>query len=132
MDRKVIEVIFTGAGAHMASFTPDDKSIWVANIGTVTFTEITADLENESFAIGRELYLLEQQEWKDNFTGVQGGGGGALGLNVAAPVCHHYTANGKYAYLTLGPGAGGLVVVDIQSAEPKIVKAFSRDEVKAN
>lgn len=131
-DRKVIKVIATGAGAHMASFTPDDKSIWVANIGAVTFTEITADLANESFAIGRELKLLEQQEWKDNFTGVQGGGGGALGLNVAAPVCHLYTADGKYAYLTLGPGAGGLVVVDIQSAEPKIAKAFSRDEVKAN
>ncbi|WP_373494123.1 YncE family protein [Aquiflexum sp.] len=129
-DRKVIDVIFTGAGAHMASFTPDDKSIWVANIGTVTFNEITADLENEIFALGRELKLLDQQEWKDNFEGVKGGGGGVL--NVSAPVCHHFTANGKYAYLTLGPGAGGLVVVDIQAAEPKIVKAFSRDEVKAN
>ncbi|WP_373520664.1 YncE family protein [Aquiflexum sp.] len=120
-DRKVIKVIFTGAGAHMASFTPDDKSIWVANIGTVTFIEITADLANESFAIGRELNLLEQQEWKDNFEDVR-----------AAPVCHLYTADGKYAYVTLGPGAGGLVVVDIQAPEPKIVKAFSRDEVKAN
>jgi DNA-binding beta-propeller fold protein YncE len=131
-DRKVIEVLNTGAGAHMASFTPDDKSIWVSNIGTVTFTEITADLKSESFAIGRELNFIDNPEWIEKFKDVQGGGGGALGLNVAAPVCHIYTANGAFAYVTLGPGAGGLVVVDILSAEPKIVKAFSRDEVKAN
>jgi DNA-binding beta-propeller fold protein YncE len=131
-DRKVIDVICTGAGAHMASFTPDDQSIWVANIGTVTFTEITADLTSESFAIGRELNLLNDPEWKDKFEGVQGGGGAAVGKNVSAPVCHGYTLDGAFAYLTLGPGAGGLVVVDILSGDPKIVKAFSRDEVKAN
>ncbi len=131
-DRKVIEVICTGAGAHMASFTPDDKSIWVANIGTVTFTEITADLTTETFALGRELDLTEDDEWKGIFKDVEGGGGGAVGMNVSAPVCHAYTQDGAFAYLTLGPGAGGLVVVDILSGEPKIVKAFSRDEVKAN
>ncbi|HSJ68992.1 MAG TPA: hypothetical protein VK921_15010 [Anditalea sp.] len=131
-DKKVIEVIATGAGAHMASFTPDDKSIWVANIGTVTFTEITVDLATESFAIGRELNLLTDPEWIEKFEGVQGGGGGAVGMNVSAPVCHYYTVDGAFAYITLGPGAGGLVVVDILSGEPKIVKAFSRDEVKAN
>ena len=131
-DRKVIKVIATGAGAHMASFTPNDKSIWVANIGTVTFTEITVDLATESFAIGRELNLLTDPEWIDKFSGIQGGGGGALGMNVSAPVCHFYTMDGAFAYLTLGPGAGGLVVVGIASGEPKIVKAFSRDEVKAN
>lgn len=131
-DKKVIEVIATGAGAHMASFTPDDKSIWVANIGTVTFTEITVDLVNEKFAIGRELNLLTDPEWIDKFEGVRGGGGGAVGINVSAPVCHAYTVDGAFAYITLGPGAGGLVVVDILSGEPKIVKAFSRDEVKAN
>jgi DNA-binding beta-propeller fold protein YncE len=131
-DRKVIDVIYTGAGAHMASFTPDDKSIWVANIGTVTFTEITVDLATESFAIGRELNLRTDPEWIAKFTGIQGGGGGAIGINVSAPVCHAYTVDGAFAYITLGPGAGGLVVVDIKSGEPKIVKAFSRDEVKAN
>lgn len=129
-DRKVIDIIPTGAGAHMASFTPDDKSIWVANIGTVTFSEITVDLENESFAKGRELNLMDDPEWQDKFDGVQGGGGGVL--NVSAPVCHEYTVDGAFAYVTLGPGAGGLVVVDILSGEPKIVKAFCRDEVKAN
>ncbi|WP_163378451.1 YncE family protein [Cyclobacterium sp. SYSU L10401] len=131
-DRKVIDVIATGNGAHMASFTPDDRSIWVANIGTVTFTEITVDLENEEFAIGRELNLLDEPKWIENFEGVAGGGGAAVGENVPAPVCHTYTADGAYAYLTLGPGAGGLVVVDILSEVPGIVKAFSRDEVKAN
>jgi len=131
-DKEVLKVIATGAGAHMASFTPDDKSIWVANIGTVTFTEITVDLATESFAIGRELNLLTDPEWIDKFEGIRGGGGGAVGMNVSAPVCHGYTVDGAFAYITLGPGAGGLVVVDILSGEPKIVKAFSRDEVKAN
>jgi len=131
-DKKVLKIIATGAGAHMASFTPDDKSIWVANIGTVTFTEITVDLATESFAIGRELNLLTDPEWIAKFEGIQGGGGGAVGMNVSAPVCHGYTVDGAFAYITLGPGAGGLVVVDILSGEPNIVKAFSRDEVKAN
>jgi DNA-binding beta-propeller fold protein YncE len=131
-DRKVIDVINTGAGAHMATFTPDDKSIWVANIGAVTFTEIAVDLATESFSKGRELNLLEDPEWVEKFENVAGGGGGALGMNVSAPVCHAYTVDGAFAYITLGPGAGGLVVVDIKSGEPKIVKAFSRDEVKAN
>ncbi|HSI76499.1 MAG TPA: hypothetical protein VK957_11400 [Lunatimonas sp.] len=131
-DRKVIDVIATGSGAHMASFTPDDKSIWVANIGTVTFTEITVNLATESFAIGRELNLLTDPEWIAKFEGIEGGGGGAFGISVSAPVCHAYTVDGAFAYITLGPGAGGLVVVDILSGEPKIVKAFSRDEVKAN
>jgi DNA-binding beta-propeller fold protein YncE len=131
-DRQVLDIIETGAGAHMAAFTPDDRSIWVANIGTVTFTEITVDLETESFAIGRELDLTNEPAWQAEFENVQGGGGGAVGLNVPAPVCHQYTTDGKFAYLTLGPGAGGLIVVDIASSEPGIAKVFPREEVKAN
>jgi DNA-binding beta-propeller fold protein YncE len=131
-DRQVLDIIETGAGAHMAAFTPDDRSIWVANIGTVTFTEITVDLETESFAIGRELDLTKEPAWQAEFSEVQGGGGGAVGLNVPAPVCHQYTADGMFAYLTLGPGEGGLVVVDIISDEPTIAKVFPREQVKAN
>ncbi len=131
-DYQVVDIITTGPGAHMAHFTPDDQSIWVANIGTVTFTEITADLETESFAIGRELDLVSDAAWAHEFSDLQGGGGGARGLNVPAPVCHEYTEDGHFAYVTLGPGAGGLVVVDIQASEPTVVKAFPRDEVRAN
>jgi DNA-binding beta-propeller fold protein YncE len=131
-DRQVLDVIQTGAGAHMASFTPDDSSIWVANIGTVTFTEINVDLDTESFSTGRELDLKTDPAWIAEFEDVQGGGGAAFGLNVPAPVCHQYTADGQFAYLTLGPGAGGLVVVDIVSSQPQIAMAFPRSEVKAN
>ena len=76
--------------------------------------------------------LSENQAWIDEFINVQGGGGAARDMNVPAPVCHLFTADGKFAYLTLGPGAGGLVVVDIVSNEPSIAKAFPREEVKAN
>ena len=130
-DYEVVETIETGAGAHMASFTPDDASIWVANIGAATFTEITADLDEEAFALGRELDVTDDPAWQAEFAGVEGGGGGGA-ADIPAPVCHEYTADGRYAYLTLGPAEGGLVVVDIAADDPAIVAAFPRDEVRAN
>jgi DNA-binding beta-propeller fold protein YncE len=122
-DYEVVDVIPTGATAHMAAVTRDDSAVWVANIGARTFTEITLDLDNEVFTLGRELNVTEDPAWQEAFGAVD---------PRPAPVCHEYTADGRFAYLTLGPGAGGLAVVDIQSDEPRIVKAFSRDDVKAN
>ncbi|QBI19758.1 hypothetical protein ER308_09475 [Egibacter rhizosphaerae] len=144
-DRAVVETIETGAGAHMASFAPGDESIWVANIHEATFSEITADLDAEEFAVDRELDVLDSEPWLAEFADVEGGGAGARvdgfdeieeipddAESVPTPVCHEYTADGQYAYLTLGPGAGGLVVVDIAADEPEIVEVFERDDVKAN
>ena len=45
-DYEVVDVIETGAGAHMAAVTPDDSAVWVANIGARTFTEITLDVKH--------------------------------------------------------------------------------------
>ena len=124
-DREVVDVIDTAAGAHMAAVTPDDSAVWVANIGGASFTEIAIDVDNEEFELsGRDLDVTEDPLWQNEFADV------GPEDYTAAPVCHEYTADGKFAYVTLGPGAGGLVVVDLDRAE--IVKAFDSDEVKAN
>jgi DNA-binding beta-propeller fold protein YncE len=121
-DYEVVDVVDTGAVAHMAAVTPDDSAIWVANIGALTFTEIVADWEAESFTVGRELDVTQDPAWQETFRDID---------PAPAPVCHEYTADSRFAYVTLGPGAGGLIVVDLEG-EPEIVEAFDPDVVKAN
>jgi DNA-binding beta-propeller fold protein YncE len=125
-DYEIVDVVETGAVAHMAAVTPDDSAIWVANIGAATFTEIVPDWDAETFEVGRELDVTEDPLWQEEFGNV-----GADDYDPT-PVCHEYTADSSFAYLTLGPALGGLVVVDIEADEPEIVTAFSRDDVKAN
>jgi DNA-binding beta-propeller fold protein YncE len=128
-DYEVIETIETGATAHMALFAPaPDNSIWVANIGAQTFTQITADLENEHFEIGLDIPLaanLQAEGWP--------GWSEAYGDELEdwpGVVCHEFTPDGRYAYVTMGPMDGGLVVVDVETGE--IETAFDPAEVKAN
>ncbi len=128
-DYEVIETIETGATAHMALWAPaPDNSIWVANIGSKTFTQIEVDLENETFEIGQDIPLsqnLLEEDWPgwvdtygedlDEWPGV---------------VCHEFTPDGRYAYVTMGPMDGGLVIVDLESGE--IEHAYDPSEVRAN
>jgi DNA-binding beta-propeller fold protein YncE len=121
-DREVVDVIATGATAHMAAVVPGDGSVLVANIGAASVTEIVLDLENEVFEIGRELILADDPiliERADDFPGT-------------SPVCHAYTADGRYAYITLGPALanGGLVILDLESFE--LVQVYSPAEIPAN
>jgi DNA-binding beta-propeller fold protein YncE len=128
-DYEVIETIETGATAHMAHWAPaPDNSIWVANIGAKSFTQISADLENEVFEIVRDISLSEDvlaaewPGWIEKFgEDIEGWPG---------PVCHEFTPDGAYAYVTLGPMAGGIVVVDLDSGE--VAQAFDPNEVQAN
>jgi hypothetical protein len=46
-DYEVLDTIETGATAHMASFTPNNSAIWVANIGAQTLTRIDVDIDND-------------------------------------------------------------------------------------
>lgn len=120
VDRKVVANIPTGATAHMAAVTPDDSAVWVANIGSRTFTEIVLDLDAERFTPGRTVHIPS-----DPLFAADGGD-----YPSDQPVCHQYTADSRFAYLTLGPADGGLVVVDLQTA--RIVRLYDPDEVKAN
>jgi DNA-binding beta-propeller fold protein YncE len=127
-DREVIATIDTGPATHMAGVSPDDRRVLVDVIGTPdTFrdgevVELVLDLEAEHFAIGRRLRLADAPlliERGDEF-------------NDFSPICHKYSSDGRYAFITLGPSLdnGGLVVLDTESFD--VVKAWSPHEIQAN
>jgi YVTN family beta-propeller protein len=128
-DREILDVIPTGATAHFAGVTPDDSAVWVANIGAKTFTEISIDREAERFELtGRELDVTTDPLYPAAYANLE------RSLQPG-PVCHQYTADSRYAYVTLGPTAvGGLVVIDLQhdSGQPVIDTAFDPEVVRAN
>jgi hypothetical protein len=124
--KRVVEVLPTGAGSHMAAVTPDGTAAWVAVIGDQELVEIELDLDRRrpSFAIGRTLdvpALLADLE--DD-----------LGFDYpsARPVCHQYSPDSSEAWITLGPSwnQGGLVILDLETGE--LSHGFDPDEVRAN
>jgi DNA-binding beta-propeller fold protein YncE len=121
-DREVVAVVATGAGSHMVAVTPDDSAVWVAAIGAQRFSEIPLDLDNPdpTFAVDRVI---------DTAAALSAA---PFDYPSAGAVCHQYTADSRFAYLTFGPGPaqGGLVVVDLETAE--FVKFFDPQIVKAN
>lgn len=128
-DYEVIETINTGATAHMALWAPaPDNSIWVANIGSKSFTQIVADLDNETFEIGLDIPVSQQLLEEDWPGWIDAYGDDIEGWPGA--VCHEFTPDGRYAYLTMGPMDGGLVIIDLEIGE--IEHAFDPAEVRAN
>jgi DNA-binding beta-propeller fold protein YncE len=127
-DRKIIATLATGPGTHMATEKPDDSAILVAVIGDAKVpkdgkvVEITIDRESETFKIGRSLVIAEDPLVKE---------AGAKFTDVGA-VCQEFTADGRFAYVTLGPALkdGGLVVLD--TASFSLVAAYPPDEIKVN
>jgi len=118
--REVVELVDTGETAHMAAVAPDD-SVWVANIGANSLTEIEADHDAGAFSAGREIDFDDDPLYQETF--------GDLDEPPGA-VCHDYTADSAFAYVTFGPAEGGLGVVDLDAGE--LVAAFDPDEVRAN
>ena len=127
-DRAIVARLPTGPGSHMATVSPDDARAIVAVIGSPDvpgdgkLVEILIDPENESFEIGRTLVVAEDalvQENGDRFAETQ-------------PICQEFTADGRYAYVTLGPGLadGGLVVLGVESFT--LAAAFPPDEMQVN
>jgi DNA-binding beta-propeller fold protein YncE len=127
-DRAVVAVLETGPGSHMATVKPDDSAAIVAVIGDGKveddgkLVEITIDLASGIFALGRSLVVAEDpliQGMAERF--------GDIGA-----ICQEFTADGRHAYVTLGPALanGGLVVLD--TASFRLVAAFPPDELKVN
>ena len=128
-DREVIDVIRTGPGSHMAAVAPGDRVVHVDVIADGTVVEINLDLANEDFTIGRTLEVNREsavQAVAGRFAQNDGG------QPITRPICHDYTADGRYAYITLGLGLGegGLVILDTESFE--IIRAYPPDEVRVN
>lgn len=127
-DRKVLAVLKTGPGTHMGAVKPGDGAAIVAVIGDPKvprdgkLVEITIDRANEAFTIGRSLVIAEDPVFRqaaDKFKDV-------------GAVCHQYSADGRDAYVTLGPalGDGGLVIFDTDKFVLRA--AYPPDEMKVN
>jgi YVTN family beta-propeller protein len=121
-DREVVSVIPTGTGTHYAGVVPGDETVVVAVIGDRHLVEIAIDPANESFLLGRHLVVADDPAFAaraDEFPG-------------SSPVCHAYTHDGRYAYVTLGPALAdaGLLVLDVEAFE--LARVFPPSEVRSN
>jgi hypothetical protein len=127
-DRAVVARLATGPRTHMATLSPDDSRAIVAIIGAKDvpgdgkLVEVVIDTAKESFTLGRTLVLAQDplvQEKAERFSETQ-------------PICQEFTADGRYAYITLGPELrdGGVVVLDLESFQ--LVAAYPADEVQAS
>jgi hypothetical protein len=120
--KRVVEVLPTGAGSHMAAVTPDGSAAWVAVIGTQQLVELELDLDGRQPSVTIERTLDVADLLRDlDFT-----------YPSASPVCHQYSPDGREAWITLGPGwsQGGLVVLDLEAGE--LVHGFDPAVVRAN
>jgi DNA-binding beta-propeller fold protein YncE len=124
--KEVVAVLPTGPGSHMAVVTPDDRSAWVAVIGTSELVEIELSLDRGAprFEIGERLAvgdLLAPVEHAQGWS-----------FPSYSPVCLQYTPDGREAWVTLGPGPlqGGLFVFDLASRT--VSHAWDPGDVRAN
>lgn len=105
---------FDGAGgsaqAHAANGTPDDSMVIVADIGgkdaegnnkSGYLHKIQTDYASNTYTLVETLQLDQFAE--------------ALGTSVARPICHEFTNDSKFAYVTFG--GGGMLVLDVGSAD---------------
>ena len=125
--REIVESFDTGPRTHAATVLPDDSAVIAAVIGDADtyrdgkLVEITIDGEG-GFEIGRELMIADDPMFEQN----------EARFNDVAAICHEYSADGRYAFVTLGPGLqdGGLVVADTESFE--LVELWGPEELQVN
>ena len=128
-DRQVVALVPTGPRTHHAAVAPGDRAVIVSVIGAPDapwdgrLVELEVDFENERFEVGRELVVADdplfaarRSEFKE----------------TAGPVCLGFTADGRYGYVTLGPGLseGGVVVLDTEQF--RLVAAYPVEQIRAN
>jgi DNA-binding beta-propeller fold protein YncE len=127
-DRAVVAVLKTGPGTHMAVVKPGDGAVIVDVIGDPKvnrdgkLVEIVIDRQSATFKLGRSLVIAEDPVFKKT----------ADRFNDVSAICHQYSADGRHAYVTLGPGLkdGGLVILDTEKFS--LVAAYPPDEMKVN
>jgi hypothetical protein len=127
-DRAVVAVLKTGLGTHMAAVKPGDNVVIADVIGDAKvprdgkLVEINFDLQTGGFKIGRSLIIADDPLFKKS----------ADRFNDISAICHEYSADGRFAFVTLGPALkdGGLVVLDTERFE--LAAAYPPDELKVN
>lgn len=127
-DRQVVAVLPTGPTSHAATVRPDGRQAIVAVIGDPRverdgkLVEIRIDPQAGRFELGRSLVIAEDPVFREKADRFQ---------DVGA-VCQQYTADGRQAYVTLGPAIanGGLVVLDTESF--RLAAAYPPDELRVN
>lgn len=121
-DREVVAVLPSGPSSHMAAVTPDDSRLHVDVIGAGKIVEYKLDLEDEKFEWEQELIITEDPAFQ---TLADAG-------HPGRPVCHVYTQDGRYAYVTLGPALtyGGLAILDVEKFE--LERVYDTSQVNAN
>ncbi len=128
-DREVVAIIPTGPRTHHAAVSPDDATVLVSVIGADgvdwdgKLVELRMDPDTEEVTITRELNLVDDPMFaarQDDF------------LASGGAVCLAFTADGRFGYVTLGPGLdeGGVVVVDMEAFA--MVEVYGPHEVEAN
>jgi DNA-binding beta-propeller fold protein YncE len=127
-DRQVVAVLKTGPATHMAVVKPDDSAAIVDVIGdpkdprSGKLVEIRIDKQKGEFTLGRTLVIAEDPLIKKS----------ADKFSATRAVCHEYSPDGRFAYVTLGPALkdGGLVVLDTQTFA--LAAAFPVSEIRVN
>lgn len=128
-DRRLVALLTTGPRTHHAAVAPGSRKVLVSVIGAVNvpwdgkLVELDADLANERFTLGRQLVLADDPLFVSHKSELKDSGGA---------VCTAFTADGRYAYVTLGPGLdeGGVVVLDTRDF--RLVKVYGPGQVQAN
>jgi DNA-binding beta-propeller fold protein YncE len=121
-DRELVSVVPTGPGSHAANVAPSNDFALVDVMGEDAIKEIVFDLADESFSIGRTLVIADDPVFAER----------AEDFDGSKPICQAFTPDGKYAYVTLGPGFGqsGLVILDTETFT--LEKVFPPSEVSSN
>lgn len=126
-ERSIVARFATGPRTHAATVLPGDSAVIAAVIGAPDahrdgkLVELRINGDG-SFELARELVIADDplfQQHEGEF-------------NDVAAICHQYSADGRHAYVTLGPGLadGGLVVADTQSFE--LVRLWGPGEMQVN
>jgi hypothetical protein len=116
---------FNGVGgttnAHASVASPDNSMAIVANIGAKDESGFLHKIQTNYTS---DNYKLVETLALDQFSNT-------LGTAVARPICHEFTSDSKFAYITLA--GGGLLVVDVGSADGTtpmtVVKVYDKDTV---
>ena len=112
----------------MAVVRPDDSAAIVDLIGDPNdprsgkLVEIKIDKQKGQFTLGLTLVIAEDPLIKKS----------ADEFSATRAICHEYSADGRFAYVTLGPALkdGGLVLLDTQTFA--LAAAYPVTEIRAN